>query len=93
MENEYQLPPLPEPRIVSYQTDSTMRSMELRTYDESDMRGFARAAFAQARHEALEEAAQACISHSELCDEIRSFASAIKCSRKIRALKEDKSHE
>lgn len=40
------LPPLPEARIVSYQTDGTMRSMELRTYSGWDMKDYARAAVA-----------------------------------------------
>lgn len=38
------LPPLPEARIESRQTDSTMRTTVLHTYDESDMRYYARAA-------------------------------------------------
>lgn len=42
--DKYELPPLPESRIVSYQIDSTMRRMELRTYSDEDMRDYARAA-------------------------------------------------
>lgn len=42
--DKYELPPLPEARIVSYQTDSTMRSMELRTHSDEDMRDYARTA-------------------------------------------------
>lgn len=44
MKDQIELPPLPEARIVSYQTDSTMRSMELRTHSDEDMRDYARAA-------------------------------------------------
>ena len=42
--HDIELPPLPEARIVSYQTDSTMRRMELRTYSGEDMKDYARAA-------------------------------------------------
>ncbi|NGR09343.1 DUF2283 domain-containing protein [bacterium SGD-2] len=42
--DKIELPPLPEARIVSYQTDSTMRRMELRTHSDEDMRDYARAA-------------------------------------------------
>lgn len=42
--HDIELPPLPEARIVSYQTDSTMRRMELRTHSDEDMRDYARAA-------------------------------------------------
>lgn len=45
-----ELPPLPEAQIVSYQTDSTtMRTAKLRTYDEADLRAYARAAIAADR--------------------------------------------
>lgn len=44
MNQSIELPPLPEARIVSYQIDSTMRSMELRTYSDQDMQEYARAA-------------------------------------------------
>lgn len=43
-DDSIELPPLPEARIVSYQTDSTMRCMELRTHSNEDMRDYARAA-------------------------------------------------
>jgi hypothetical protein len=42
------LPPLPEPRIVSYQADSTLLYTELRTYDECDMTAYAEEAVRQA---------------------------------------------
>lgn len=42
--HDIELPPLPEAVIVSYQTDSTMRRMELRTYSDKDMKDYARAA-------------------------------------------------
>lgn len=42
--DKIELPPLPESRIVSYQTDSTMRSMELRTHSDEAMQDYARTA-------------------------------------------------
>lgn len=42
------LPPLPDPLIVSYQVDSTMRRTELRTYDDADMYAYAEEAVRQA---------------------------------------------
>lgn len=42
--DDVELPPLPEARIESRQTDSTMRTTVLHTYDESDMRYYAHAA-------------------------------------------------
>lgn len=41
MNSPIKLPPLPEPRIVSYQVDSILRYTELRTYDDADMRAYA----------------------------------------------------
>lgn len=52
MNSPIKLPPLPEPRIVSYQVDSILLYTELRTYDDADMRAYAeqavRAALASA---------------------------------------------
>lgn len=50
-----ELPPLPEARIVSYQTDSTMRSMELRTHSDDDMCDYARAAIEAAKPHIIAE--------------------------------------
>lgn len=51
-----ELPPRPEPRIVSYQTDGAMRTTELRTYDGFDMDDYARAAILADRATRLAEA-------------------------------------
>lgn len=48
MNSPIKLPPLPEPRIVSYQADSTLLYTELRTYDDADMRAYAEEAVRQA---------------------------------------------
>lgn len=41
MNSPIKLPPLPEPRIVSYQVDSILLYTELHTYDDADMRAYA----------------------------------------------------
>lgn len=48
MNSPVKLPPLPEPRIVSYQVDSILRYTELRTYDDADMRAYAEQAVREA---------------------------------------------
>ncbi|WYX08192.1 hypothetical protein WJ973_23800 [Achromobacter xylosoxidans] len=48
MNSPIKLPPLPEPRIVSYQADSTLLYTELRTYDDADMRAYAEQAVREA---------------------------------------------
>ncbi len=55
--SDVKLPPLPEPRIVSYQADSTLRYTELRTYDDADMRAYAEQAVRKARNAAIEDVA------------------------------------
>lgn len=40
------LPPLPEPDIISYVTDSVMRSYELHSFSEQQMRAYALASLA-----------------------------------------------
>ena len=48
MSAEPDLLPLPEATMKSYQTDSTMRTMTLHSYSESDMQAYARANVAHA---------------------------------------------
>lgn len=48
MNSPIKLPPLPEPRIVSYQVDSILLYTELRTYDDADMRAYAEQAVREA---------------------------------------------
>lgn len=70
---EIKLPPLPEARIVSYQTDSTMRSMELRTYCDEDMQAYATAAIEADRQARGEPVAWAELHPrtGDVCDFIR----------------------
>ncbi|MCR4144301.1 hypothetical protein [Alcaligenes faecalis] len=74
---------MPDPSIVSYQIDSTMRRMEIKSYDEKDMEAYAAAKVREALEEAT-EVAESCVC-SCCCSDDQKFT-AQDAAQRIRAL-------